>query len=209
MRISRRAFVVFGASAGAACLLPLVNRQAAAETLPAEPWVQKLITAARGQVGVTLVYDPAYTRLDFPGGDVPRFKGVCTDVIVRAYRDGLGVDLQQLVHDDMTRAFSRYPRTWGLSRPDSNIDHRRVANLRVFLKRRGTELPVSDTGRDYQPGDIVTQMLPGNRPHIMLVSELLNADGSRPLAIHNIGGGAQIEDVLFGFPVTGRYRFRG
>ena len=209
MGISRRVFLVLGATAGSACVLPIINQRAAAGTLATEPWAEKLITAARSQIGVTLLYDPSYTRIPYPGGDVPRFRGVCTDVIVRAYRDGLNVDLQQLVHVDMSRSFSAYPKTWGLTHTDSNIDHRRVPNLQVFLTRQEAELPVSDTGLDYQPGDIVTQKLPGNKPHIMLVSNVLNSDCSRPLVIHNIGWGARMEDVLFAYEVTGHYRFEG
>jgi uncharacterized protein len=208
--LSRR-FLLAGASATAAAGLFVSFRQqpASAAPLPAEPWAEKLIIAAQGQIGVTLLYDPSYTKIPYPGGDVPRFRGVCTDVIVRAYRDALNVDLQKLVHEDMRRAFSAYPTRWGMKRPDSNIDHRRVPNLQVFLKRRDTELAVSDKGLDYQPGDIVTQMLPGNKPHILLVANLLNGDGSRPLMIHNIGWGARMEDVLFEYKVTGHYRFQG
>ncbi len=180
-----------------------------AGALFAEEWARKLVEAAQGQIGVTLVYDPAYSRISYPGGDVPRLKGVCTDVIVRAYRDGLGIDLQQQVHEDMKTAFSAYPKTWGLKSTDSNIDHRRVGNLQVFLKRKKADLPVSTEPRDYRPGDLVTQMLPGNRPHIMLVSNLANPDSGRPLVIHNIGMGARIEDALFGYPVTGHYRYSG
>ena len=166
---------------------------------------QKLVAAARRQVGVTTAYDPAYSKLDYPGGDVPRERGVCTDVIVRAYRDGLGLDLQVLVHEDMRRAFSAYPPLWGLKRTDRNIDHRRVPNLQAFFKRAGAALA---NGTDYQPGDIVSQMLPGNLPHIGIVADERTADGARPLVVHNIGAGARIEDVLFAYPATGHYRFR-
>ena len=209
MGISRRSFLVLGAAAGTACVLPTVNRLAAASTLPTETWAAKLIDAARSQIGVTLQYDPSYTKIPYPDGDVPRFRGVCTDVIVRAYRDGLGIDLQKRVHDDMAAAFSQYPQTWGLKRPDSNIDHRRVPNLRVFLNRQRAERPISSVGLDYQPGDIVTQRLPGNKPHILIVSNIMNDEGTRMLMIHNIGRGAQMEDVLFGFEITGRYRYTG
>lgn len=207
--LSRR-LLLLGASAAAATGLVASFRQPSfAALLPAEPWAEKLIAAARSQIGVTLLYDPSYTKIPYPGGDVPRFRGVCTDVIVRAYRDALNIDLQKRVHEDMSRAFSAYPKTWGLKRPDSNIDHRRVPNLQVFLKRRKAELAVSDKGLDYRPGDIVTQMLPGGRPHILLVANLLNGDGSRPLMVHNIGWGARMEDALFGYEVTGHYRFQG
>lgn len=207
--LSRRILLAGALTAGASYLALPGTRSASAGTVPAEDWAEKLVNAGQSQIGVTLVYDPAYTALDYPNGDVPRVKGVCTDVIVRAYRDGLGIDLQRLVHEDMRRAFSAYPRKWGLASPDSNIDHRRVANLQTFFKRRKAELPVSPAGADYLPGDIVTQMLPGNKTHIVLVANLLNPEGTRPLAIHNIGWGARIEDVMFAYEVTGHYRFRG
>jgi hypothetical protein len=207
--LSRRLLLLGSSATAAAGAFATFRQPSSAAPLPAEPWADKLITAARGQIGVTLLYDPSYTKIPYPGGDVPRFRGVCTDVIVRAYRDALNVDLQQLVHEDMSRAFSAYPKTWGLKHPDSNIDHRRVPNLQVFLKRHNAALAVSDVGSDYQPGDIVTQMLPGGRPHILLAANLLNAAGSRPLMVHNIGWGAQMEDVLFTYEVTGHYRFQG
>lgn len=172
-------------------------------------WSDRLLAAAERQVGETLLYDPAYVRLSYPGGDVPRDRGVCTDVIIRGYRDGLGVDLQRLVHEDMKRSFGAYPRHWGLRGPDSNIDHRRVPNLQTFFRRKGAGLPVTDQPDDYRPGDVVSQVLPGNLPHIALVSSRLAADGARPMVIHNIGAGAKIEDRLFAFPVTGHYRFAG
>jgi uncharacterized protein len=165
---------------------------------------QRLILAARAQVGVTTIYDPAYVALAFPGGDVPRERGVCTDVIVRAYRDGLGLDLQALVNADMRAAFSAYPRTWGLRSTDRNIDHRRVPNLQTFLARRGARLPVSASAKDWQAGDLVTSLVGGTLPHIGIVSDRLAPSG-RPLVIHNIGRGAQEEDVLFAHRITGRF----
>lgn len=173
-----------------------------------EAWAKVLIDAARAQIGVTLRYDPSYTRLTFPGGDVPRDVGVCTDVVVRAYRDAFGFDLQSAVNADMKRHFSAYPKIWGLKRTDSNIDHRRVPNLRVFLKRKGAELAHSRSGSDYLPGDLVTQNLPGNLAHIVIVSDVLNAAGTTPLVVHNIGSGTQIEDTLSTFEITGRYRLK-
>jgi uncharacterized protein len=178
-----------------------------AGVLPSERWAAALISAAEAQVGVTLSYDPAYRRIAFPGGDVPRASGVCTDVIIRAYRDAFGFDLQHAVNADMRRNFSAYPKNWSMVRADSNIDHRRVPNLRTYFRRRGAEMPVSENAPGYLPGDVVTQNLPGNLAHIALVSNKPNADQSRPLVIHNIGGGAQIEDTLFAFEITGRYRF--
>lgn len=173
----------------------------------AEGDAERLITAGLHQIGVTTIYDPAYVTLSYPGGDVAPERGVCTDVIVRAYRSGVGLDLQKLVHEDMRKDFTAYPQSWNLKRPDRNIDHRRVPNLQAFFKRKNAQLPVSDAARDYRPGDIVTQMLPGNLPHIALISQFASSDGKRPLCIHNIGAGARLEDILFTYRVTGHYRF--
>ncbi|GAB6909361.1 conserved hypothetical protein [Desulfosarcina cetonica] len=164
-----------------------------------------LVTAARAQIGITRIYDPAYVKLTYPGGDVPRDRGVCTDVVIRAMRDAFGLDLQQRVHADMRAHFDRYPRHWGLSRPDPNIDHRRVPNLQTFFKRQGWALPVSSRPADYRPGDLVTCTVPRHRPHIMIVSNRKTATGV-PYVIHNIGAGAREEARLFEFPLTGHYR---
>lgn len=167
-------------------------------------WSAKLVAAARSQVGRTVLYDPAYVRLAYPGGDVPADRGVCTDVVIRAYRDGLGVDLQKLVHEDMGKAFSAYPKTWGLKRPDSNIDHRRVPNLETFLTRKGAALPLSGA---WQAGDLITmRLLPGDLPHIVLVTGKRSALG-QPLVVHNIGGGAQLEPIPMAARNIGRFRF--
>jgi uncharacterized protein len=168
-------------------------------------WSAALIAAAEAQVGVTTIYDPAYVTLRYPGGDVPAERGVCTDVVIRAYR-ALGFDLQKAVHEDMRKAFAAYPTRWGLKRPDRNIDHRRVENLRVFFRRRGGELPIPTDWSDWQPGDLFTQLLPGNLPHIGLCSAD-RAENGEPLGLHNIGGGAQKEQVLSAYELTGRYRF--
>ena len=139
---------------------------------------------------------------------MPADVGVCTDVVIRAYR-AAGVDLQQRVHEDMTQAFGAYPKTWGLQRPDANIDHRRVPNLQAYFRRRGVQAVVTSNPRDYAAGDLVTWTLPGNLPHIGLVSDRLSGDGERPLIVHNIGNGPEIEDMLFAFTITGHYRYRG
>lgn len=165
----------------------------------------RLAQAAREQVGVTLHYDPAYQRLDYPGGDLPAERGVCTDVLVRAYRR-LGVDLQVLVHEDMLAAWEAYPKLWGLAKPDANIDHRRVPNLAAYFARHGERLAVSRAAGDYAAGDLVTWRLPAGVPHIGIVSERQAADGT-PLVIHNIGRGAREEDILFAYPITGHYRY--
>lgn len=170
---------------------------------------EKLVLAARAQVGVTVSYDPAYVSLPYPGGDVPRDRGVCTDVVIRAARDGFSEDLQKLVHEDMKARFSAYPKIWGLKRADRNIDHRRVPNLRTYFKRRGFELPLPKKGdfTAFRPGDIVTCTVPPNLPHVMIVSDKKTAAG-RPLVIHNIGSGAREEDLLASFPITGHFRWK-
>jgi uncharacterized protein YijF (DUF1287 family) len=165
-----------------------------------------LVAAARSQVGVTLYYNPAYEKLSYPGGDVPIERGVCTDVVVRAYRK-LGLDLQQLVHQDMKKAWDKYPHAqkWQLKKPDPNIDHRRVPNLATFLGRHGTSITPSKEGRDYLPGDVVTWRLPGNLTHIGIVGD--KRAGAVPLMLHNIGNGTQEEDMLFKYDITGHYRW--
>lgn len=179
----------------------------AVSSLPtATPDAYRLVDAARAQVGVTTSYDPAYVQLAYPGGDVPLETGVCTDVVIRAFR-GIGIDLQQAVHDDMAAHFGKYPRRWGLGAPDPNIDHRRVPNLETYFARRGMKLPVTEVGADYLPGDIVTWTLSG-RPHIGIVSDEPAPGDQRYKIVHNIGRGAHVEDVLFQFEITGHYRWR-
>lgn len=171
------------------------------ELTPAPP----LVVAARQQIGVTVHYDPAYVGLEFPMGDVPMDRGVCTDVVVRAYRKQ-GKDLQALVNGDMKKAWSHYPKIWGLKTTDKNIDHRRVPNLRVFFKRHGKSLKVSDNPKNYQAGDLVTWKVQG-LPHIGIVSNRATQSGT-PLIIHNIGAGTQENDILFRYPITGHYRYQ-
>jgi uncharacterized protein YijF (DUF1287 family) len=166
-----------------------------------------LVEAARAQVGKTLAYDPAYRRLKYPMGDVPIETGVCTDVIIRALRISHKLDLQKLVHQDMTKNFSAYPRNWGLKKPDPNIDHRRVLNLQTFFRRKGWKLSLKSDLTAFKPGDIVTCIVPPHLPHIMIVSDKMSPEG-RPLIIHNIGAGAQEEDLLFEFKLTGHYRIK-
>jgi uncharacterized protein len=194
---------------GIALSLTLVWPEARGEQpfSPPSRAAERLIAAAQTQVGITIVYDPAFVPLAYPGGDVPRERGVCTDVIVRAYRDAFGIDLQQLVHVDMLANFTSYPTVWGLRAPDASIDHRRVLNLRVFLRRKGRELAVSSSAADYAPGDLATQELPGGLPHIVIVSDARSQDGARPLVIHNIGQGTKVEDALFVYRITGHFRF--
>lgn len=183
----------------------LVNRD---WTSPSVPFGSRLSAAAEERATQPVVYDAAYVRIPYPNGDVPADRGVCSDEVIRAYRL-LGIDLQQLVHEDMRRAFDAYPGRWGLSRPDTNIDHRRVPNLATFFSRKGASLPVSDRGSDYRPGDVVAFAVADGRPHIGIVTERRSTDGQRPLILHNIGWGPQIEDILFTLTITGRYRYTG
>jgi uncharacterized protein len=198
--LDRRLFIA------SAALAPFVSGTGCSQAQPLLRPSSPLVAAARKQIGVTLLYDPAYSRLAFPNGDVPRSKGVCTDVVIRAYRDALGLDLQALVNADMKRAFAAYPKRWGLKTTDRNIDHRRVANLEVFLSRRGARLPISSDLATWQPGDIMTCLVGGTLPHIGIISDRKTSAG-RPLVIHNIGRGTQEEDILFAFKLTGHFRW--
>ena len=166
-----------------------------------------LVSAAREQTRTAVTYDGSYTRIGYPMGDVPPDRGVCTDVVIRAYR-AIGIDLQVLVHEDMQTNFSSYPRHWGLTKPDTNVDHRRVPNLQEFFERARAKVPGAGAASAYLPGDVVTWMLPGNLPHIGIVSDRRAADTGRPLVIHNIGAGPKEEDMLFAYPITGHYRYR-
>jgi len=168
---------------------------------------QELVSAARAQIGVTLRYDPSYQRLAYPNGDVPLERGVCTDVVIRAYRQ-LGIDLQKLVHEDMRAHWIAYPHPtkWKLKRPGTNIDHRRVPNLATFFRRHGTTItPGSDPHR-FRPGDLVVWELPYGLPHIGIVADRATPAGT-PLVVHNIGSGTKMEDVLFAFTIKAHYRY--
>jgi len=167
----------------------------------------RLVSAARMQIGKTTRYDPRYQTIQYPNGDLPIDRGVCTDVIVRAFRTGLGMDLQLLIHEDMRRNFGKYPNPFGSKSPDKNIDHRRVVNLQTYFDRKGWSIVVTDSVVDYKPGDLVSCILPRNLPHIMMVSDKKTQSG-RPLIIHNIGAGAKEEDRLFEFKQTGHYRIK-
>lgn len=179
---------------------PAVARQ----SLP-EVTARKLVDAAVAQTRTAVTYDGSYRRIPYPGGDVPANIGVCTDVVIRAYRQ-IGVDLQVKVHEDMRRAFRSYPALWGMRGPDPNIDHRRVPNLQTFFRRVGAELQRSSDPDGYRPGDVVSWMLPSNLPHIGIVIDRRSPSGV-PLVVHNIGRGPEIEDILFRFPITGHYRY--
>ena len=169
---------------------------------------QALSQAALERTKHFVTYNGSYRKISYPNGDVPSYFGVCTDVVIRSYR-ALGIDLQQLVHEDMKARFKSYPKNWGLKRTDTNIDHRRVPNLRVFFTRRGQSLKVTHNSKDYKTGDLVTWKLNNNLPHIGIVVDRRSKDGKRPLIVHNIGYGPQLKDMLFDFTITGHYRYTG
>jgi hypothetical protein len=167
---------------------------------------QKLAAAALTLTHQKVDYDPAYFTIPYPNGDVPKGKGVCTDVVIRAYRL-TGIDLQKEVHEDMLANFSKYPKKWGLQHTDKNIDHRRVPNLMVFFSRKGQVKPISTKASDYQPGDIVCWDLGGGITHIGIVVDKKSADGKRNMIVHNIGGGQVLADCLFDYTIIGHYSY--
>jgi len=172
----------------------------------ASPALKQLVAGALDQVGQTTGYDPAYVKIDYPGGDVAPDTGVCADVIVRSFRNG-GIDLQREVHEDMLRAWSEYPRKWNASGPDTNIDHRRVLNLRTWFTRQGKSLPVSSNESDYLPGDVVSWDLGNGLDHIGIVVNAWAPAEQHYLVVHNVGLGARAEDALFAWKITGHYRY--
>ncbi|HKO99696.1 MAG TPA: DUF1287 domain-containing protein [Pyrinomonadaceae bacterium] len=168
--------------------------------------LKQLIEAATEQTKITTGYDPTYVGITYPGGDVPAETGVCSDVVVRSFRK-VGIDLQKELHEDMGRAWAAYPKKWGASRPDANIDHRRVLNLTTWFERQKKSVPVTTNRDDYLPGDIVSWDLGNNLDHIGLVVNVYSEDSKGYLIVHNIGLGARTEDVLFNWKITGHYRY--
>jgi uncharacterized protein YijF (DUF1287 family) len=168
----------------------------------------KLAIAAISIVNPNIDYDPSYFSIKYPNGDIPKNKGVCTDVIIRAYRK-LGIDLQKEVHIDMKANFSLYPnlKKWGMTKTDANIDHRRVPNLEVFFERKGTKLAVSENAIDYKTGEIVTWMINGKLPHIGIITNKKSTDGKRNLIVHNVGNGQVLEDCLFNYKIVGHFKY--
>ncbi|MCF6199575.1 MAG: DUF1287 domain-containing protein [Hyphomicrobiaceae bacterium] len=196
---------------------PLVADTKTVSMTQAQKLAQQLTTAALARLQSIVTYDPAYVAIAYPMGDVPADTGVCSDVIIRSYR-ALGIDLQKRVHEDMVRAFSKYPKRWGLKRTDKNIDHRRVPNLRRFFTRHGMKLAISTNPDEYKPGDLVTwdlarrtedkgSLTATTLPHIGIVTDRLTLDAERPLIVHNAGRGPQLEDLLFDYKITGHYRY--
>ena len=177
-------------------------------TLPANssPNLKIVIDGAIDQVGKTTSYDPSYQKIDYPNGDVPIETGVCSDVIVRAFRKG-GIDLQKDVHEDMKSNFSAYPTKWGLNGPDANIDHRRVPNLETYFTRKGKSLSTTGGSDRFLPGDVITWDLGTGQDHVGMVANVWYKPSQRYLIVHNIGAGTRMEDVLFAWKITGHYRY--
>lgn len=175
---------------------------------PQSSFSERLSNAALERTKHDVTYDGSYFKIPYPNGDVPEHLGVCTDVVIRSYRT-LGIDLQKAVHNDMRSNFHLYPKMWGLTQTDKNIDHRRVPNLRVFFERHGQSLPVSSKNSDYKPGDLVTWHLRpnGTLPHIGIVTDKIDKTTKNPLIVHNIGQGPKLEDILFDYKITGHYRY--
>lgn len=168
---------------------------------------QKLANAAIKLTKDKVVYNGIYVSIPYPNGDVPKGQGVCTDVIIRAYRK-LGIDLQKEVHEDMKSNFSKYPKTWGLKNTDTNIDHRRVPNLEIFFSRKGQKLTVTKNPSNYKTGEIVTWIINDKMPHIGIITHLKSRDGKRFLIVHNVGGGQVLEDCLFIYKIVGHYKYK-
>ncbi|MGO4771039.1 DUF1287 domain-containing protein [Flavobacterium sp. W22_SRS_FK3] len=169
---------------------------------------EKLSEAAISIIDASIDYDPAYFSIKYPNGDISINKGVCSDVVIRTYRK-LNIDLQKEVHEDMVDNFSKYPnlKKWGMTKTDTNIDHRRVPNLEVFFDRKGTKLPVTEDAKEYKTGEIVTWMINGKLPHIGIITNKKSEDGKRNLIVHNVGGGQVLEDCLFEYKIAGHYRY--
>jgi uncharacterized protein len=193
-------------------LIPQLEQNETATEKPriseiSSPEIKKVLESAARQTEVTKNYDPNYVVIPYPNGDVPPETGVCSDVVIRAFR-AAGVDLQKAVHEDMTGNFSVYPKKWNLPKPDANIDHRRVPNLQTFFERKGKALPITERSENFKPGDVVSWDLNGKgMTHIGVVSNIFNESTGRYSIIHNIGAGTKTEDVLFDWKITGHYRY--
>jgi uncharacterized protein YijF (DUF1287 family) len=170
---------------------------------------EKLSEAAISIIDPSIDYDPAYFSIKYPNGDIPAHKGVCTDVIIRAYRK-LNIDLQKEVHEDMAANFSEYPnlKKWGMTKTDTKIDHRRVPNLEAFFERKGTKLPISQDPKEYKTGELVTWLINGKLPHIGIVTNKKSDDGERNLIVHNVGGGQVLEDCLLSYKIVGHFKYQ-
>lgn len=186
----------------------LTNESKAQLQTANKPFATKLSDAAHSIIDPNVIYDPSYFGIKYPNGDIPKNKGVCTDVIIRAYRK-LGIDLQKEVHEDMKSHFSKYPnlKKWGMTKTDTNIDHRRVPNLEIFFERKGTKLNVSKNESDYKTGEIVTWLINNKLPHIGIITNKKSKDGKRNLIVHNVGNGQVLEDCLFLYTIVGHFKY--
>jgi uncharacterized protein len=207
--LTRVLWLILVAAVGATSPAALLQRNYP-ESIAHQQFLKQLADAAVERTHHSVRYDPSYVRIPYPGGDVPADTGVCTDEVIRAYR-ALGIDLQKEVHEDMEKNFSAYPgkRTWQVSQPDPNIDHRRVPNLKVFFSRKGEVLAIAPRGEDFSPGDLVTWDLGGGVPHIGIVTDRKSEQTGRYMVVHNIGRGPMLEDVLLNWTITGHYRYFG
>lgn len=181
----------------------------ASNIIETKTFEEKLSQAAISIIDPSIDYDPAYFNIKYPNGDVPANKGVCTDVIIRSYRK-LGTDLQKEVHEDMIENFALYPnlKIWGMTKTDTNIDHRRVPNLAVFFERKGIKIPVTQNGGDYKRGEIVTWLINNKLPHIGIITNKKSKDGKRNLIVHNVGNGQVLEDCLFKYKIVGHFKYQ-
>ncbi|SFB19520.1 hypothetical protein SAMN05660845_1960 [Flavobacterium swingsii] len=169
---------------------------------------EQLSDVAISIIDENIEYDPSYFAIKYPNGDIPKNKGVCTDVVIRSYRK-LNIDLQKEVHEDLKTNFSKYPnlKKWGLTKPDTNIDHRRVPNLEIFFSRKGQKLKITNNSDDYKVGEIITWMINNKLPHIGIITNKKSLDGKRPMIVHNVGNGQVLQDCLFSYEIVGHYKY--
>lgn len=164
--------------------------------------IQKVIDKAKWQTTQQVKYDGRYYQIPYPNGDVPANIGVCTDVIIRAYR-AIGKDLQKLVHEDMLINKAEYDkRKFYKKKVDSNIDHRRTFNLRTYFTRQGASKPIDG---NYLPGDIVFWDIAAG--HVGIVVDVKVPGTNRYYVVHNICCGPQMEDFLFSAKIIDHYRW--
>lgn len=166
----------------------------------------KLAAAALFHSGEQVTYDSSYYKIGYPNGDVPPNKGVAADVIIRMYRK-LGIDLQVLVHEDMEEHFRLYPQLWNATGTDTNIDHRRVANLQRFFERDGQTITASRDASDYHPGDIVVWSLANAEKHIGIVVPGPGERANEPWIVDNMGTGVKWENILFDYNIERHFRY--
>ena len=183
------------------------NKEKQTETTE-KTFEEKLSDAAISIIDTNIQYDPSYFAIKYPNGDVPKNKGVCTDVVIRTYRN-LSIDLQKEVHEDLKANYSKYLnlKKWGLKKPDTNIDHRRVPNLEIFFSRKGKTLPITQNANDYKTGEIVTWLINDKLPHIGIITNKKSLDGKRLMIVHNIGNGQVLQDCLFSYKIVGHYKY--